>query len=323
MHAQIRGKLRISRTIINRVINEGVALLTSNAMDDSRLDKAQSVFIQHIRSAMCVPLWKKDKIIGAIQVDSTRIDNQFTEQDLELLKAIGNQMAMIIEQANLNKQIQEEEELRNRLARFHSPQMIDFILKNIQAAKDDFLEPKYINATILFCDIVGFTSLSERIRPMHTIMILNRFFSHMTDIIFKHGGTLDKFIGDGLMAVFGAPIERKDDAQRAVLTALEMRNQLNNMMDKTPESRRFKIRIGINSGRVVAGNIGSTKRIEYSVIGDVVNTASRLESIAAPNKIFIGENTYLLAKEKFKINKVGAKRLRGKSADIMVYEVLN
>jgi len=320
--AREKGKLRISRTIISKVISEGVALLTSNAMGDSRLGKAESVFIQQIRSAMCVPLRKRDKIIGAIQLDSIRVENHFTEQDLELLKTIGNQMAMIIEQANLNKQVQEEERLRSRLERYHSPQVIDFILKSDQAAKDDFLEPKYIDATILFCDIVGFTSFSEKIRPMDTILILNRYFSNMTDIVFTYDGTIDKFMGDGLLAVFGAPIKKKGDAQRAVLAALEMRNKLSSMMDKTPESHRFKIRTGINSGRVVAGNIGSPKRMDYSVIGDAVNTASRLESIASPNQILIGEKTYLRVKDKFKINKIGPKRVKGKRAEIIVYEVL-
>ncbi|MFC1885800.1 adenylate/guanylate cyclase domain-containing protein [Thermodesulfobacteriota bacterium] len=318
-----KEKLRVSRTIINKVLNEGVALLTSNAMDDAHLGKAESVFIQQIRSAMCVPILKQNIIIGAIQLYTMRLDNHFTEQDLELLKAIGNQIALIIEQAHLNKQIQEEEKLRGRLERFHSPQIIEFILNSIQSGKDDFLDPKYIDATILFCDIIGFTSLSERTQPMQTIMLLNRFFSRMTDIIFKHGGTLDKFIGDGLMAVFGAPLEGEDDAQKAVLTALEMRNQLVKLMSKTPKNNRFKIRMGINSGRVVAGNIGSAERMDYSVIGDAVNTASRLESIAGPNQILIGENTYLQTKDKFKFDKIGPIRVKGKSTDIVVYEVLD
>jgi len=314
--------LKASRTIINRVIRDGVALLTSNAMTDSRLDHAKSLLIQQIRSAICVPLWRKDKIIGVIQLESVRLDNQFTEGDLELLKAIGSQMAMVIEQASLNEQIREEERMRNRLERFHSPQVIDMILKGGQETLDHMMEPKDVTATILFADINGFTSLAERMPPREVNLILNDFFSRMTDILFKYDGTLDKYIGDGLMAVFGAPMEKEDDAERGIYAAQEMIQALAAMMAGMPGERKFTIRIGINTGKVVAGNIGSPKRMDYTVIGDAVNTASRLESIAQPNQILIGEETYKRVKGKFNIRSVGPRKVKGKTVEVMVYEVL-
>jgi len=318
-----RGKLKASRTIIHKVIHDKIALLTSNAMADSRFDGAKSLFIQKIRSAICVPLWRKNKIIGVIQLDSVRFDNQFTQDDLELLKAIGSQISMIIEQASLNEQIREEEVMRSRLERFHSPQVIEMILKGGQETKDNVMEPKDLTATILFTDIIDFTRLAEQIPPRETNIILNQYFSTMTDIIFNYDGTLDKYIGDGLMAVFGAPMEREDDAERAILAAKEMKQELTVMMaEEGSRRKRFDIRIGINTGRVVAGNIGSPKRMDYTVIGDPVNIASRLESIAEPNQILIGEDTYRAVKDKFKIREIGAKKVKGKSAKIMVYEVL-
>ncbi len=316
-------KLTASRSIINRVIQDKVSLLTSNAMQDSRLEHAQSLFLQQIRSAMCVPLWKKDKIIGVIQLWSIRIDNHFTQDDLQLLQTISSQMAMIIEQASLNEQIKEEENLRRRLERFHSPQVIDMIIKGGQETKDDIMEPKDLTATILFTDIIGFTPLSEKMPPREINMLLNYFFSRMTDIIFEYDGTLDKYIGDAIMAVFGAPMEKEGDAERAILAALKMKEELKELMETTPEDKQFNIRIGINTGRVVAGNIGSPKRMDYTVIGDAVNVASRLESMGAPDKILIGEETYRAVKGKFKIKKVGAKRVKGKASDVMVYEVLD
>jgi adenylate cyclase len=144
----------------------------------------------------------------------------------------------------------------------------------------------------------------------------------MTDIIFSHDGTLDKYIGDGLMAVFGAPMEKEDDAVRAIRAALETRRQVRAMMKDTSEERRFDIRIGINTGRVMAGNIGSPKRMDYTVIGHPVNIASRLESMARPNQILIGEETFRRVKDHFRIQEVGAKKVKGKSSDIMVYEVI-
>ena len=314
--------LKASRTIINRVIRDGVALLTSNAMTDSRLDHAKSLLLQQIRSAICVPLWRKDKIIGVIQLESVRLDNQFTQSDLELLKAIGSQMAMVIEQASLNEQIREEERMRNRLERFHSPQVIDMILKGGQETLDDVMEPKDATATVLFADINGFTALAERMPPREVNLILNDFFSRMTDILFRYDGTLDKYIGDGLMAVFGAPMEKEDDAERGIRAAQEMMQALAAMMAGMPEDRKFTIRIGINTGKVVAGNIGSPKRMDYTVIGDAVNTASRLESIAQPNQILIGEETYGRVQGKFNIRAVGPRKVKGKTVEVMVYEVL-
>lgn len=318
--AKSTREIKASRTIIDRVIKDKVALLTTNAMDDSRLDHGKSLFLHQIRSAMCVPLWKKEEIIGVIQLDSVSIENQFTNDDLELLKAIGSQMSLVIEQASLNEQIREEEMLRSRLERFHSPQVIDLIIRGGQETQDNLMEPQELTSTILFADIVGFTQLSEEIPPRDINLMLNRYFSRMTDIIFEHQGTLDKYIGDGLMAVFGAPIEKPDDAQRAVLTALGMRDEVVLLRDELGV-KDFNIRIGLNTGRVLAGNIGSTKRMDYSVIGDAVNIAARLETIAPPGHIYLGLKTYRLVKERFSVKTVGPRKIRGRTADIMVYEV--
>jgi adenylate cyclase len=291
-------------------------------MDDSRLDHAKSLVGPRVRSAMCVPLWKKNRIIGVIQLESVRPGNRFTQDDLELLKAIGSQMAMVIEQASLNEQIREEGRLRNRLERFHSPQVIDLILKADQEAKDNFMEPNYLTATILFTDINGFTRLSERLPPSDVNIILNQYFSRMTDVIFRYDGTLDKYIGDGMMAVFGAPMVKEDDAERAIRAAKEMVGEMKSLMKDAGDERKFTIRIGINTGCVMAGNIGSPKRMDYTVIGDAVNVASRLESMAQPNQILIGEGTYRLVKDKFDIRAVGPKKVKGKREEISVYEVL-
>ncbi len=314
--------LKVSRTIIDKVIHDKQAILTSDAMADSRFDGSKSVFLQKIRSAMYAPLWRKDTIIGVIGLNSVRFGNQFTQDDLKLLEAIGSQSAMILEQARLNEQIREEEMIRSRLERFLSPQVAEMVLGS-QEAMDNVMEPTELTATIVFTDIIAFTQLAEQIPAQETNMILNQYFSMVTDIIFGHDGTLDKYIGDGLMAVFGAPIEKEDDAERAILAAKEMRKQLAAMMAEMGGKRkRFDIRIGINTGRVVAGNIGSPKRMDYTVIGDPVNIASRLESIAKPNQILIGEETYKAVKDKFEIRKIGPTKVRGRSAEIMVYEVI-
>ncbi len=317
-----KKEIKASRSIIKRVIEDKVALLTSNAQEDSRLGATESLVSQNIRSAMCVPLWQKNEIIGIIQLDSVRYDNQFNEDELELLKTIGCQMAMILEQASLNDKLREEEQMRTKLERFHSPQVIEMILRSNQETKEDIMEAKELEATVLFTDIVGFTPLSEKMEPKDINTLLNRHFSKMTDIIFEHDGTLDKYIGDSLMAVFGAPFGQDNDAERAVTAALKMKEALEAENKADSREKELNIRIGINTGQITAGNIGSPKRMDYTVLGDTVNVASRLESIAEPNQILIGEETYNRIKDKFKTREVGLRKLKGKSQDLRVYEVL-
>ncbi|MBW1998870.1 MAG: adenylate/guanylate cyclase domain-containing protein [Deltaproteobacteria bacterium] len=232
-------------------------------------------------------------------------------------------MAMVIEQANLNEKIRRETEVRNRLERFHSPEVVDLIINSGAESEETLLAPREKKATILFTDIVNFTPIAERFSPAEVSSLLNKHFTEMTDIIFRHNGTLDKYIGDAIMAVFGAPIERKDDAERAVMAALEMRRALFQMMEGLEEDKRFDMRLGLNSGRVMAGNLGSPERMDYTVIGDVVNTAARIESIARPNQILIGHPTYELVKGKFKIREAGRRFVKGKKEAIRVYEVLD
>jgi adenylate cyclase len=316
-------ELRVSRAIVKKVFEEKTSVLTSNAMEDARFGGAKSIFMQNIRSVMSVPLFRKDEVIGIIQVDSFRLSNKFTKADLDLLTTISNQMAMVIEQANLSEKIRRESMARSRLERFHSPEVIDLILGGEEADEETLMAPKEKYVTVLFTDIVNFTPLSERLAPTEVSLLLNQYFRRMTDIIFDYNGTLDKYIGDAIMAVFGAPIERQNDAERAVMAALTMRKSLLEMMEETEPDRRFGVKLGINTGRAVAGNLGSPKRMDYTVIGDTVNTASRLESIAKPNQILLGETTYEEVKGKFKIREIGKKTVKGKKKEIMVFEVLD
>jgi adenylate cyclase len=317
------GQVKASRTLINKVINDRVALLTSDALADSRFVATESLIHQKIRSSLCVPLWKSDRIIGVIQLNSTKLGSRFQPDDLELLKSIGCQMSMVLEQVSLNEKIKEEERLRSWLSRYHSPQIIEALLEAKDEADPEFMEAKEQEATILFADIIGFTRISEAMSPREVNRFLNEYFTLMTDIVFEHDGTLDKYVGDGVMAVFGAPLERKDDAERAVRAALSMRRKLEPLMTGLKEELRYKVRIGINTGHVVAGNIGSPKRLDYTVIGDTVNIASRLEALAEPNQILVGEETYRRVAGKFKFKGIGSRQLRGRSSRVNVYEVLD
>jgi adenylate cyclase len=317
------GRITISKTIADRVIKDRVSILTSDAMVDPRFGAGDSIRFHGIRSAMCAPLWNKDQVIGIIHVDSPMLTNCFTLNDLDLLTALANYAAVAVERARLNQKILAEEKKRERLGRFLSPQVASRILATSTSDSQGTAlgAPEVREVTVLFADIVGFTTLAEKMPPSAVALLLNDYLSRMTDVIFKYEGTLDKYIGDAIMAVFGAPLEMPDHAIRAIRAALEMQERLAEFNAERREVT-LRIRIGINSGKVVSGEIGSINKMEYTVLGDTVNTASRLESsVAKPGSVVIGENTYKLASEHFACRSLGKFTLKGKELEVDVYEV--
>jgi adenylate cyclase len=319
-----QAKITISKTIADKVIKDRVSILTSDAMVDSRFSAGDSIRFHGIRSAMCAPLWNKEDVIGIIFVDSLMLTNCFTLNDLDLLTALANYAAVAVERARLNQKIVAEEKKRERLGRFLSPQVTSRILATSDSQGMELGVPEVKEVSILFADIVGFTTMSEKMSPSAVALLLNDYLSRMTDVIFRHDGTLDKYIGDAIMAVFGAPLDMPDHAARAIRAALEMRERLEEFNSERKEGPTLRIRIGINSGKVVAGEIGSINKKEYTVLGDTVNTASRLESsVAKPMTIVIGENTHEAVRGLFELRPLGKATLKGKEKEVAVYEVLS
>lgn len=317
------GKITISKTIADRVMKDRVSILTSDALVDPRFGAGDSIRFHGIRSAMCAPLWNKEQVIGIIHVDSPMLTNCFNLNDLDLLTALANYAAVAVERARLNQKIVAEEKKRERLGRFLSPQVTARVLATSDSQGMTLGVPEVRDVSILFADIVGFTSMSENMSPAAVSLLLNDYFSRMTDIIFKYEGTLDKYIGDAIMAVFGAPLDMPDHAERSIRAALEMRDRLEEFNSERKEGPMLRIRIGINSGKAVAGEIGGINKKEYTVLGDTVNTASRLESsVAKPMMVVIGENTYEAAKDVFLCKSLGRANLKGKEKTVAVYEVL-
>jgi adenylate cyclase len=319
-----QARISISKTIADRVIKDRVSILTSDALVDPRFGAGDSIRFHGIRSAMCAPLWNKEQVIGIVHVDSPMLTNCFNLNDLDLLTALANYAAVAVERARLNAKIVAEERKRERLGRFLSPQVTARIIATSDSQSATLGVPEEREVTVLFADIVGFTRMSESMSPAAVALILNDYLSRMTDVIFKYEGTLDKYIGDAIMAVFGAPLDMPDHASRAIKTALEMRERLEEFNAERKEGGpHLRIRIGINSGRAVAGEIGSINKKEYTVLGDTVNTASRLESsVATPMTIVIGENTQEMVKDEFECRSLGAKELKGKEKVVKAFEVM-
>ena len=317
------GDIPISRTILKMVAEQQVSLMTSNALEDARLLGGKSIAIHGIRSAMCVPLWNRQRVIGAVQVDSPIHIGRFTEEDLDLLTALANFAAVAIERAQLAEKIEQERKIRSKMERYHSPAVIDEIVKGAGIDEDEI---KTADVSILFADISGFTTVSETKAPEEVAAYLSNFFSAAVDAIFAHGGTLDKFIGDAVMAFFGAPIPQEDHADRAVMAGLMMMERIDEWNDQRERDGLppVRIRVGINSGPAVVGNVGTEKRVDYTVLGSSVNIASRLESgVAKPGQLVISQNTLDRVVGSFDTQSLGEFALKGLQQKMPVYQVRN
>ena len=311
-------RIAISKTICRTAMRDGVSILTSDARFDGRFNAEDSIRLSDIHSAMCAPLRSEGRSIGVIYVDSPIAVNCFDGDDLDLLTALANFTAIAVERARMHQQIVDEERRRRRLGRFVSPQVAARVL----ASSNDDRGPEQREVSVLFADLVGFTGLSERLGPETVAFLLSEFFSRMTDAIFQYEGMLDKFIGDAVMAVFGAPLDMPDHAQQAVHAALAMKEQMEAFNAMRSGEEPLRMRVGINSGRVVAAEIGSVNKREYTVLGDTVNVASRLESsVAEPGMIVIGPRTHSMVSSTFDCRSLGTFKLKGKQASIEAFAV--
>jgi adenylate cyclase len=318
------GEVPFSRTIVDMVVRQKVAFLTSDAQKDDRFDMGQSIRIQHIRSAMCVPLWDRGTVIGVIHVDSPIYVGTFKSEDLDLLTALANFAAVAIERASLHARIEEDKRIRTRLERYHSPAVIDEIIADSDAT-GSLKRARTKHVTILFADLVGFTTVAEKMPPDDVANMLNTFFTFAAEAVFSVQGTLDKFIGDEAMAFFGAPIDQEDHAWRAIVAGLKIRESLDswNRQREAVGEKRLEVRIAINSGEVVVGEIGSDRRVDYTVLGTPVNVAARIEQfVASPGDIVIGPETYEAVKDRVHAAQMGFFSLKGLASQVPLFKVL-
>ena len=316
------GKVNISKTIAMKAIKEKVAILSSNPRDDSRFDGAKSIIIFGITSAISVPIWTKNSIYGLIYIDTTAFDQMFKEEDLEILSIIANFTGLSIEGIESLEKLNWEKKVRSKLERYHSPSVVSQIMGMQDKDSQEVAAYTETTATVFFMDIVGFTTKVEHLSPVETGVFLNNFFTEMTELIFKHDGTLDKYIGDAIMAVFGVPFEIGNHAESAIRAALDMMAKLKEMNQNQPQKDKIQIRIGINSGKLISGDFGSPKRLDYTVIGNTVNVASRLESsVARANEIVVSEAVQKLTKDAFEFEYLGGKKLQGMTNPVKTYKV--
>ncbi len=306
----------ISRTIAHTAMKDRVTILTTDARMDPRFAAGDSIKIHGITSALCAPLIVDEQGLGVIYLETSLNKGGFKREDEHLLSAMANFAAVGIAR-------EREAKFRQRLERYHSPQIVDQILKSSQSAEAPALQAQRSKVSVLFADISGFTRMSEGMEPLLLANILNRAFEVMTEQVFARGGTLDKYIGDAIMAFFGAPQPDEDHARHAVDAAIAMQQILLQLNRDRPEGwPELRMRIGINSGEAFAGDIGCEKRMDYTVMGSTVNLASRLESsVAKAGMIVVGPRTAELIGT-MGLREMEAVQLKGIEVPVKPFEVL-
>jgi adenylate cyclase len=433
----------ISRTVIQRIIESGEPVMTTNAQEDPRFGKTESVVAYNLRSILCVPLKVKNDLIGVIYADNRIRAGIFKEWDLNLLRAFANQAAAAIDNArlftSLRRTLAEVTELKNLMANIFAsivsgvittnvanqitlcnraaeaiigqatadiigrkvedilPSIAPDIMSHLDTVRitdtpladlemsynlplrgyvdwrfnvsplkdaeqttqgvaivlDDLTERKRLEAqrklfermvspaviqqldpnslqlggkrvdiTVLFADIRGFTSYSESQSPEQLVSVLNRYLAAGAEAVLDEGGTVDKFLGDAVMAWFNAPIPQPDHTLRAVRTALKLRDRIEALHKELPPEAHLSFGIGIHYGDAVLGLIGTEKRLEYTAIGDSVNTTKRLQENAGRGQIVISETAYERVKGSVFIRQMEPMQVKGKKEPVQVYEVL-
>jgi adenylate cyclase len=310
----------LSKSIIERVTTERLPLLIHDVAGDERFAASESLRLAGIRAAMCAPLIYKDKVFGLFYVDCLSKPYAFSKEELSIFSVIAAEAAMSFDNARSHEELSRRVIERQALERFLSGAIVEKILANPDQIH---LGGENQTATIMFTDIRGFTRMAEKMEPQQVVELLNEYFTEMTDLIFENGGTLDKYLGDGIMAVFGAPITKLDDPARSVKTAIEMQRALARL-NRDWEARgqpALRAGIGVNTGPVTAGNIGSTKRMDYTVIGDAVNLASRLCANAAGGQILVSESTFAQLGASQPAKKLEPIRVKGRDTPVEVYEI--
>ncbi len=278
----------VPRAIANGVADRQVALLTNDAGADARTAGA-SVLQQAVQSAMAAPLiGEQQTTLGVLYVDHLRETDVFTDEDLAFLVAFAGIASAAVEREAATARLQQAARVRANFERYFAPQIALRIADSTGRAAPGGSRQHVV---VLFSDIRGFTTIAESLPPTQMADQLNEYFGAMVDCVFRHEGALDKFIGDAIMAYWGVPEAGEHDAERAVAAALDMQHALESLNARWASQARplLSVGIGIHTGDAFVGNIGSPRRLEFTLIGDTVNVANRLCSLAGGGEILVSD----------------------------------
>ena len=305
-------------TLAQSAINEKSAVVIPDMAQSDIVADSESATLLKIRSALCVPIMSESEVIGLIYMYKSRPESRpFTNTDLQVAIAISHQAALTIQRVSLLNKVQQEQSLRQMFQRFVSPQEVDYVLRDYDL-HGTLPGLKERQISVLFADIKNSTGLAEAMGAQDFGRLLNNYYLEITNIIFDHNGVV-RYLGDGVMSVFGMSDETVDHKSKAVksgITILEKMKAISSEFDQP-----LNLRLSIMSGRAVVGYVGTRERVEFTVLGDLVNVAKGINSFAGPNSLVVGEEVYLAVSDQYKMKKLDSITVKGRKGQVKIYEV--
>ena len=307
-----------SRTVIEHVVTSGDAVVSTDASLDDRFKGQQSVIMQNLRSIIAVPLMTKGMVIGAVYVDSPFRAAIFEEKDKEFLQAIADLAAIAIDNA---RQYERSDFMRRLFEAHVNKQVTDYVLAR-SGRTIKFLDGERRMVTMLNSDIAGFSALSQRMDPQELLRFLNEYFARMIHVVLTHGGNIDKFQGDGMLVVFGAPNPMEDHALQALKAAHEMIREIDRFNRDLIEANLppISVGIGLDTGEVIAGHVGSRDRMEFTLIGVPVNNSAYLSKVR-PARVLMSEATRAFLPNDFSVADYAPMHLKGALRPQPIFEL--
>src|SRR5436189_86002 len=307
-----------SRTVIEHVVRTVQAVVSTDASLDDRFKGQQSVILQNLRSIIAVPLVTKGSVIGAVYVDNPFRASIFEEKDKEFLQAIADLAAIAIDNA---RQYERSEFLRQLFEAHVNKQVTDYVLTR-SGRTLRFLPGERREVTMLNSDIAGFSTLTQSMDAEELVRFLNEYFQRMIRVVLDHGGNIDKFQGDGMLVVFGAPNPMDDHAERALNAALAMVREIDRFNRELVDSGKSAIAVGmgLDTGEVVAGHVGSDDRMEFTLIGVPVNNSAYLSKVR-PARVLMSETTRARVPNGFRVADYEPMLLKGANKPQAIHEL--
>jgi len=322
------SQLQLGQGIVGYAAARGEAIIVRNVKESQYFNpEFDQMTGFETRSVLCVPLISQGQVLGVIEVLNKR-RGEFNNDDLQLLQSIATTVSIAMENARLYKETmtmaENERGIRNMFQKFVPKEIVDKII--LGAAADKTVIDEFKILTLLNIDIRGYSTLSHKVGPQKTVAILNHFFSIMGEIVFKHQGIVDKYLGDGFLAIFGAPVSSPVDADNAVAAALEMQTAMEGVNHHLKKRFGSSLTMGvsIHTGDAVVGDIGFDKKMDYTVIGDSVNFVFKLQSLCKtwPNGILISEKTYYACQSSLDVEEDGTYEEDEGKEKLKIYRVL-
>ena len=316
-----KGEVPVSDAIVEAALAQGQAIAVADVRDDSRFAERDSVVLYGIDQVLCVPIGQKAPFDGVLYLNRTQVNDEPIEALLDVCTALAQLLQTAMHKFSARPPAGDR--LRSALERFHGPDIVERRVGELaqKTVKLSQLEEKQV--TVLFADIAGFTDLAFKLKPEQVADLLSEFYKVATPLIFSFEGTVDKFVGDSVMALFGAPYGKGDDAIRAVRSAMALKAEWERAMQKRPENERLLLKVGLTTGKVLAGSVGTEARLDYTAIGEPVNVASWLCQSADAGQVLITGKTLAAVGARFDVTPLGERPLLGSRVRTAIFEVLD